>query len=78
MNSRRLIVAACRATDPDLFFSDNPADVDQAKQTCSGCPARGDCLSYALAHEIEFGVWGGSTPEERQTLRNTRHLEEVA
>lgn len=36
----------------------------QAKQLCEGCPVRAECLQWALDHE-EFGVWGGTTEEER-------------
>lgn len=57
-------VHPCRS-DPDLFFSEDPCDITAAKQTCSTCPFRADCLSYALEHEIYDGVWGGTTGDER-------------
>ena len=66
--------AACRDTDPDLFFpvgTTGPAasQIDEAKQICRGCPARMPCLAWALDHAVSSGVWGGATEEERRDLR---------
>jgi WhiB family transcriptional regulator, redox-sensing transcriptional regulator len=66
--------AACRSADPDLFFpigSTGPAlrQIDQAKRICQACPVRGRCLTSALEHGLAFGIWGGTTEEERRVLR---------
>ena len=66
--------AACRDTDPELFFpigSTGPA-VDQisaAKAVCRRCEAQGQCLEFALVTNQEAGVWGGTSEEERRKLR---------
>lgn len=66
--------AACRDLDPNMFFPvgvTGPA-VDQiatAKSICSGCPARAACLEFAITTNQEFGVWGGTSEEERRVLR---------
>ena len=66
--------AACRDTDPDLFFpigTTGPA-VDQiaaAKRVCSSCEAQTPCLEFALITNQEAGVWGGTSEEERRKLR---------
>jgi len=38
------------------------------KRICEGCPFINECLEYALAHETH-GVWGGTTPHERDGMR---------
>jgi WhiB family transcriptional regulator, redox-sensing transcriptional regulator len=67
-------LAACQATDPDLFFpisGSGPAlgQVARAKAVCASCPVRTDCLSYALAADPMQGVWGGMSEDERRLLR---------
>lgn len=68
--------AACRDTDPDLFFpigSTGAAfeQIANAKTVCTGCEARVSCLEFALATNQESGIWGGTTEEERRKLRKT-------
>lgn len=67
-------VAACRESDPELFFpiADTGAsagDIARAKRVCASCPVRLPCLSYALRHRQEVGIWGGLTDDERRRLR---------
>ncbi|WP_207545435.1 WhiB family transcriptional regulator, partial [Mycolicibacter sinensis] len=33
--------------DPDLWFADDPADLERAKALCAGCPIRRQCLALA-------------------------------
>jgi WhiB family redox-sensing transcriptional regulator len=66
--------AACRDTDPDLFFpigSTGPAieQIDAAKTVCMQCEARRSCLEFALTTNQESGIWGGTSEEERRKLR---------
>jgi WhiB family transcriptional regulator, redox-sensing transcriptional regulator len=49
------------------FFSDRGSNLP-AKRVCALCPVRDDCLGYALELEIDYGVWGGTTPAERKRL----------
>ncbi|GAA5024522.1 WhiB family transcriptional regulator [Actinopolymorpha pittospori] len=49
----------CRASDPELFFAESPADVEFAKAICQACPIRRECLDGALARREPWGVWGG-------------------
>ena len=35
----------CRLVDPDLFFAEAPADVEEAKALCLDCPIRAACLA---------------------------------
>ncbi len=70
-------VAACRDTDPALFFpvgTTGPA-VDQisaAKRVCNACPSQTACLEFALDTNQDSGVWGGLTEDERRTIRRSR------
>lgn len=63
--------AACRLTDPELFFPVSPGDPppDQverrAKAICATCPVRRECLQFALATRQAYGVWGGMPEQER-------------
>ena len=66
--------AACRDTDPDLFFpigSTGPAieQIDAARTVCMQCEARRACLEFALTTNQESGIWGGTSEEERRKLR---------
>jgi WhiB family redox-sensing transcriptional regulator len=69
--------AACLLADPDLFFpisSAGPAErqVTRAKTICGGCLVREKCLEFALSHELSYGIWGGTTPEDRQRDRRRK------
>ena len=65
---------ACRSASPELFFPAGTtgmaaADIDAAKAICAGCAVRRECLGWAVATNQEFGIWGGTTEEERRGLR---------
>ena len=67
-------VAACRDTDPDLFFpvgTTGPAleQIAAAKSVCRACDAQRSCLEFALATNQESGIWGATSEEERRKLR---------
>jgi WhiB family redox-sensing transcriptional regulator len=50
---------ACQRENPQLWFSDLPADLDRAKAHCQQCPLRGPCLTGAIERREQYGVWGG-------------------
>ena len=65
--------AACREMDPDLFFpigtaGESLVQIDEAREVCRTCPVCGPCLRWAL-DSGSAGVWGGTTEDERRTLR---------
>src|SRR6201994_1690222 len=65
--------AACRDTDPELFFpvtqyGPGAGETERAKAVCQACPVRRQCLQYALATGQAHGVWGGLTETARQLL----------
>jgi len=66
--------AACRHHDPEMFFPEGTAgpalgQANQAKRICQSCPMRTLCLDFALRHGIAFGIWGGTTADERREIR---------
>lgn len=59
------VQAACRGTDPALFYDPHPAAVDEAKSVCARCDVRAECAAHAVGAGEEFGVWGGLAADER-------------
>lgn len=55
--------------DPEVFFPlDERTGSGPAKLVCAACPVRAACLDWALTAGV-VGVWGGTTTEERRSLR---------
>jgi hypothetical protein len=79
---------ACRPADaavftgPDLFEEEPDADrlarENAAKAVCVSCPARLECLAYALAIRPREGVWAGYTAAEITRLSMADPMGEVA
>jgi WhiB family redox-sensing transcriptional regulator len=66
--------AACADVDSRLFFPvgvTGPAvgQIAAAKAVCARCPVRAACLEFAVVTNQEYGVWGGTSEEERRALR---------
>ena len=59
----------CRDADPDLFFDQTAAGVEDAKAVCRRCPVAVRCLTWALETGQEHGTWGGMSEDERENLR---------
>jgi WhiB family redox-sensing transcriptional regulator len=49
----------CRVENPELWFAESPAQLEQAKSFCADCPVRDACLAGALDRGEPWGVWGG-------------------
>lgn len=49
----------CRAGDPELWFAEQYAQVEQAKALCHQCPLMAGCLAGAIDRGEPWGVWGG-------------------
>ena len=66
---------ACRTTDPDEFFAHDAERglrrlrrEQRAKELCRDCPVIRECFTHAMSVREPYGVWGGTTPEERDLL----------
>jgi WhiB family redox-sensing transcriptional regulator len=73
----------CRTFDPDLWFSDAPAELELAKSLCVDCPVRVECLAGAVERAEPWGVWGGEIFERgavvpRKRPRGRPRKEDVA
>jgi WhiB family redox-sensing transcriptional regulator len=65
---------ACLDADPDLFFPISMTgraleQIAKAKSICAHCTVRRQCLQFAQEHDPIYGIWGGTTPEDRQRAR---------
>ena len=69
---RVLAELPCHVGDPDLWFADNPADLERAKELCAACPIRRHCLDAALEREEPWGVWGGEIFERGEVVARKR------
>lgn len=66
--------SACLRADPELFFPISSTgraiiQITKAKAICARCSVRRQCLEFARANEPLYGIWGGTTPEERERVR---------
>jgi len=66
---------SCREADPTLFFHPQNerglarARRDRAaKSVCASCPVRIECADYAIRAREPYGVWGGLTEEDRESI----------
>lgn len=71
--------AACRGTDPELFFADDfGTQMYAVVNYCGRCPVVAQCRDMADRPEGSrgFGVWGATTAKER--TRERQHAEQAA
>jgi len=64
--------AACISEDTELFFSQKPKVIIDAKKVCHTCPVKDVCAEYALSGGIGFGVWGELSERERAAILRRR------
>lgn len=64
--------SACKtavASEADWYGDPMSRQQKLAISICNGiCPVAKECLSYALRSDEIYGVWGGLTSKQRQTL----------
>jgi WhiB family transcriptional regulator, redox-sensing transcriptional regulator len=56
---RTTLTVPCHVEDADLWFAEDPGELEQAKALCQYCPIRRECLNAALERQEPWGVWGG-------------------
>lgn len=69
--------ALCAEVDLELFFPDKGVQPSDAKRVCALCTVRSECLTEALKIGAD-GVWGGTTPRQRQRLGGTIYASATA
>lgn len=66
--------------DPETFWPNGvtgPEEVKilKAKRICRQCPVMLECHLYAVAERQYWGIWGGTTEEERrEDRRETKRI----
>lgn len=67
--------AACRDTDPKVFFHPEnergparAAREEAALAICATCPVMAECRDFALRTRETYGVWGGLTENDREEI----------
>jgi WhiB family transcriptional regulator, redox-sensing transcriptional regulator len=69
--------ALCRGLPSDVFYppenergGSKRRREENAKKICRACPVLEICRSHAVGSQEPYGVWGGTTPAERQVPRS--------
>ena len=64
--------AACVGQPPDLWIpgvgAGNSQASDEAVAICRSCPVATQCAEHALTQPEHYGIWGGTTQEERKNV----------
>ena len=70
---------ACRNSEPNEFFAGDAergnrrlSRDERAKAMCRQCPVLQRCFDHAMEVREPYGVWGATTPEERELIRTGR------
>lgn len=58
-----------RTGTADPFFPNYGENTNKAKAICDTCPVQPECLHHALTQPEKHGIWGGTTPRQRQQIR---------
>lgn len=60
----------CRKLDPEIFFDDGDSDFPNlvASAACDRCPIQHECLKWAMDTKEKYGIWGNTTPRQREKL----------
>lgn len=69
--------ALCREYDPAYFFPETRGAARTQERfavtVCAACPVSAECLNLRLSLDrsvfADVGVWGGTTPKQRETIR---------
>ena len=62
----------CQRGGGELWFSERPDELEQAKASCQQCRLRAACLAGALARAEPCGVWGGEIFHQGTILARKR------
>lgn len=63
---------SCYGVDPEVFFPPTEEDASEALSFCAGCAVKDICLAWAVQNGERYGVWGGTTEQQRRRL--IRHV----
>jgi WhiB family redox-sensing transcriptional regulator len=60
--------ALCAQSDIEAWYPEQGQSCRAAVRTCVSCPLIRPCLRQALVTDEQYGVWGGLTAPQRQSL----------
>lgn len=63
---------ACRGERIGTFVPSLGGSFSRARELCSECDVRAQCLDFAMADDELVGMWGGTTERERRQGRASR------
>jgi len=70
---------ACRDMDSNMFYYEDQERgpckeqrIAKAKAICETCKVKTECLEFAIQINERYGIWGGTTEEERQSIKRRR------
>jgi WhiB family transcriptional regulator, redox-sensing transcriptional regulator len=58
----------CYGIDPEIFFPTTEDEAGLALSHCGVCRVRELCLAWAVRSGERYGVWGGTTEQQRRRL----------
>jgi len=61
--------AACKFSDPEIFFNLDVGSQSRAVAVCDQCPIRIECLNFAIKDKLEYGIFGGFTADQRKKIK---------
>lgn len=64
--------AACLEHPPEWWFPPTGGSAKVAKEICTRCLVRAECLEYAVANNERQGVWGGFNQTELGKVQRPR------
>lgn len=70
--------AATRLFFPVGITGAAEVQIRDAKVVCQQCPVMAECLKFAISTNQEYGIWGGTSEEERRVLRREWRAEQRA
>ncbi len=65
---------ACKDKDTEIFFGYTVDTIKQAKIICDECEIKDKCLDFAVINGEDYGVWGGTTPNERFRIAHGKRI----
>jgi len=65
-------LGACRGLAAAIFYPDDEAEAQAAKNVCDSCSVKQTCLDHALSFREKAGVWGGATERDRRRIIRQR------
>jgi WhiB family redox-sensing transcriptional regulator len=68
--------ALCAQVAQELFFPELGQNGRESKRICVGCEVRKECLEFALENDIEHGIFGGLSAQERRRERRMRNAQD--